>query len=115
MRLNESLTILEPLASIISEIGSLVRVQFRPKLIMLEAIQILTRKKIVIPSYRVLANIIVDAINRRSYSLKKIVDDYLNKNQYNVHSLMTLINKDLLYRTLEVFNFLNGEQYIPAY
>ncbi|MGR9054119.1 MAG: DUF4158 domain-containing protein, partial [Gammaproteobacteria bacterium] len=38
-----------------NEVAALVRVQFRPKLVLLEIIQILTAKKIAIPSYNVLA------------------------------------------------------------
>lgn len=36
---------------IVGELAALVRVQFRPKAVLLEIIQILIRKKIVIPSY----------------------------------------------------------------
>ena len=42
---------------ILSEIQSLVRAQHRPKLIFLETVQILTRKKIVIPTYNLLAKL----------------------------------------------------------
>ena len=46
-----------------NEIKTLVRVQYRPKLVLLEIIQILTRQKIEIPSYNVLAGLVVTAIN----------------------------------------------------
>ena len=59
-----------------------MRVQFRPKLILLETIQILTRKKITIPSYNILADIIVDAINNRQYRLNEIIKDCLNEDLY---------------------------------
>jgi len=48
---------------IASEIATLVRVQYRPKLVLMEALQILTRQKIEIPSYNVLAGLIVTSIN----------------------------------------------------
>lgn len=54
-----------------SEIAALVRVQFRPKLVLLEIIQVLTRKKIAIPSYNVLADLIVSALNRQQASLNR--------------------------------------------
>ena len=49
-----------------SEIAPLVRVQLRPKLVLVEIIQVLTRKKIEIPSYNVLADLIVDAFMSRA-------------------------------------------------
>ena len=64
-----------------SEIAALVRVQFRPKLVLLEIIQVLTRKKIAIPSYNVLADLIVSALNRQQASLNEIINDCLNKDQ----------------------------------
>jgi hypothetical protein len=63
------------------EIAALVRVQFRPMLVLLECIQILTRKNIEIPSYNVLANQIVAAINHHQRTLSKIVENNLSKNQ----------------------------------
>lgn len=66
---------------IASEIEMLVRVQFRPKLVLLEIIQTLIRKKIAIPSYNVLADLIISALNRRQHTLSKIIDDDLNKHQ----------------------------------
>ena len=64
-----------------SEIAALVRVQFRPKLVLLEIIQVLTRKKIAIPSYNVLADLIVSALNRQQASLNEIINDCINKDQ----------------------------------
>ncbi len=66
---------------ILKEIASLVRVQFRPKLVLIEIIQILIRKKIVIPSYNVLADLIVAALNLHQRTLSKIIDDCLNEKQ----------------------------------
>lgn len=66
---------------IAGEIVTLVRVQYRPKLVLLEAIQILTRKKIEIPSYNVLAGLIVTAINRHRRALSDIVNASLSEKQ----------------------------------
>ncbi len=65
-----------------SEIEALVRVQFRPKLILLDTIQILIRKKIEIPSYNVLADLIIKTINHHQHKLNEIIEAYLDKNQY---------------------------------
>jgi len=64
-----------------NEIAALVRVQFRPKLVLLETIQILTRKKIAIPSYNVLADLIVTAINWHRRVLSDIVAANLSEKQ----------------------------------
>lgn len=77
---------------ITSEIATLVRVQFRPKLILLEIIQVLTRKKIAIPSYNALADLIVLALNGHQHALNKIIDDCLNQNQRT--SLDDLLEKE---------------------
>lgn len=77
---------------IISEIATLVRVQFRPKLVLLEIIQVLTRKKIAIPSYNALADLIVLALNGHQHALNKIIDDCLNQNQRT--SLDDLLEKE---------------------
>lgn len=44
------------------EIAVMVRSQLRPKLILLEVIQLLARHKVALPSYNVLANLIADEI-----------------------------------------------------
>lgn len=64
-----------------NEIATLVRVQFRPKLVLLEIIQVLTRKKIAIPSYTVLADLIVAAINQHRCALSEIVAAGLSQKQ----------------------------------
>ena len=46
-----------------------------------EIIQVLTRKKITIPSYNVLADLIVSALHRHQRTLSEIVDDCLSENQ----------------------------------
>lgn len=65
----------------VSEIAALVRVQFRPKLVLLEIIQVLTRKKIALPSYNVLANLIVAALSRHQRALSEIIDACLSETQ----------------------------------
>jgi len=77
---------------IASEIMTLVRVQYRPKLVLLEIIQILTRQKIEIPSYNVLAGLIVTAINRHRRDLSAIVEAGLSKKQRA--SLDALLEKE---------------------
>ena len=74
---------------ILSEIQSLVRAQHRPKLIFLETVQILTRKKIVIPTYNLLAKFIVDAINQHHQTLEETIEKSLSKSQCaNLDSLL---------------------------
>ena len=63
------------------EIAALIKVQFRPKLVLLEIIQVLTRKKIAIPIYNVLADLIIAALNRHQRTLSEIIDDCLTENQ----------------------------------
>ena len=63
------------------EIQSLVRIQHRPKIILLELIEALSRKKMVIPSYNLLANLIIDATNQNEQTLSDTVFDLLNENQ----------------------------------
>lgn len=63
------------------EIAALVRVQFRPKLVLLEIIQVLTHKRIAIPSYNVLADLIVSALNRHQHTLSEIINECLSENQ----------------------------------
>ena len=74
------------------EIAALIRVQFRPKLVLLEIIQVLIVKKIAIPSYNVLADLIVSALNSHQRTLSEIIDDCLTENQ-RTH-LDTLLEKE---------------------
>ena len=60
---------------ITTEIEQLVKVQYRAKLVLLETIQLLTRRKITTPSYNMLATIIVGAINRHQNTLNLIIED----------------------------------------
>lgn len=64
-----------------TEISRMVRVQFRPKLILLEVIQLLIRKKIALPTYNILATLIVTEINRHQSELNKIIKSNLTKSQ----------------------------------
>lgn len=65
----------------VSEIAALVRVQFRPKQVLLEVIQVLTRQKIALPSYNLLADLIVAALNQHQKTLSEIIDAGLNEKQ----------------------------------
>jgi TnpA family transposase len=64
-----------------AEINPLIRVQLRPKLVLVAIIQILTRKKIEIPSYNVLADMIVVGLNLHQRTLAEIIDDCLSETQ----------------------------------
>ena len=64
-----------------TEISLMVRVQFRPKVILLEIIQVLTRKKIALPSYNMLATLIVRAVNQYQQTLNQTIKSNLNKEQ----------------------------------
>jgi len=75
-----------------NEIAALIPVQYRPKLVLLEIIQILTRQKIEIPSYNVLTEMIVTAINLHRHELSAIVEAGLSKTQRA--SLDALLEKE---------------------
>jgi TnpA family transposase len=64
-----------------NEIAPLVRVQFRVKQVLLEIIQVLTRQKIEIPTYNVLADLIVSAVNEHRRELGDIVAASLSEKQ----------------------------------
>jgi TnpA family transposase len=66
---------------IIKELQRLVTVQCRPKVVLLEVIEVLTRKKMEIPSYNVLANLIVAAVHRHKRALSSIIEKQLTKAQ----------------------------------
>jgi hypothetical protein len=59
----------------------MVRVQFRPKLVLLDIIQVLTRRKIALPSYAVLATLVIAAIIHHQRALSRIIDDSLTDSQ----------------------------------
>jgi TnpA family transposase len=63
------------------EVSRMVKVQIRPKLILLEIIQLITRKKIALPSYNKLTSLIIKAINHHQHALNKIIKLNLNKSQ----------------------------------
>jgi Domain of unknown function (DUF4158) len=77
---------------ITNEIVALIRVQLRPKLVLLEIIQVLTVKKIAIPSYNVLADLIIAALNSYQGTLSKIIEASLTENQRT--NLDTLLEKE---------------------
>jgi len=66
------------------EVLIMLRVQFRPKLILLDIIQILTRKEISLPSYNVLATLIIEAINEHQHGLNQIIKTRLNQAQQDM-------------------------------
>jgi TnpA family transposase len=86
-----------------NEIAALVHVQFRPKLVLLETIQILTRKKIEIPSYNVLADLIVTAINWHRRVLSDIVATNISEEQRA--SLDALLEKETDNGTIEGWRY----------
>ena len=75
------------------ELASLVRSQTRPKLMLLEAVQSLVRQKTVVPSYNVLANLIIQSINQHKRSLIRIAEQRLSPAQRRL--LDALFEKDV--------------------
>jgi len=74
------------------EIAGMVRVQLRPKLVFVEAVQVLLKKKIAIPSYSALSAMILTAVNKYHGGLVKIIESNLTKKLRN--KLEELLNKD---------------------
>jgi TnpA family transposase len=68
-------------ARIAEEIARLVAVQARPRTVLLEAIDALTRKKIEIPTYNLLADLVVAAMDQRQQTLSDIIDSSLTESQ----------------------------------
>jgi len=66
-----------------AEIEMMARVQVRPKLVLLEIIDLLITKKIALPSYATLAGLIVSAINHYQRELSQIIDANLTEKQRN--------------------------------
>ena len=64
-----------------NEIALMVRVQIRPKLVLLEIIELLITKKIALPSYAILAGLIVAAIAHYQRELGQIIDAHLTGTQ----------------------------------
>lgn len=87
----------------VGEIAALVRVQFRPKRVLLEIIQVLIHKKIVIPSYNVLADLIVAELNRYQATLSEIVADCLGEPQRA--KLDALLEKEAVGETEEGWRY----------
>ena len=80
-----------------NEIAMMVRVQFRPKLVLLEIIEQLTNKKIAMPSYAILADLIVAAINDYQRELGHIITASLTESQRE--KLNSLLVKETRYGT----------------
>ena len=64
-----------------SEIKSLVRIQYRPKIMLLELLESLARRKMVIPTYNQLCELIINAFNHHEQILSQTVFNSLNENQ----------------------------------
>ena len=75
-----------------NEIALIVRVQFRPKLVLLEIIERLISKRIALPSYAILSGLIVAAINRYQQELGQIIDARLTQTQRD--KLDSLLEKE---------------------
>jgi hypothetical protein len=63
------------------EITDLIEVQLRPKLVLLEILQILIRRKIETPNYNTLSSLIIAAINRQQRKLSQIITIGLSEEQ----------------------------------
>ena len=63
------------------EIQSLVKVQHRPKVILVQLIDLLIYKKIEIPSYRTFSDLIIPTLNHHQETLGETVFNSLNENQ----------------------------------
>ena len=63
------------------EVAQMVRVQFRPKLVLLEIIELLTNQKIALPSYAILAGLIIAAIDQYQRELGQIIAASLTETQ----------------------------------
>lgn len=66
-------------ALVVKEIAAMVRVQLRPKLVFVEAVQSLSKKKIEIPSYSALSTMILQEMSKYQKELVKIIDRSLSK------------------------------------
>ena len=64
-----------------NEINTLVRVQCRPKLILLDIIQVLIRKKFAVPHYNLLADLVVTGINQYQQMLGETIIKSLDDHQ----------------------------------
>jgi TnpA family transposase len=63
------------------EVQSLVKIQHRPKIILLELLEALARREMVIPSYNQLSNLIINVFNYSEQILSQTVFNSLNENQ----------------------------------
>lgn len=59
------------------ELTTIAKVQFRPKWIFWEIIHVLTQKKIVIPNYYGLSQLIVNAVNHQKRALSTIIKEHM--------------------------------------
>jgi len=63
---------------IAQEITSIAHTQSRPKLILLEILDVMSRKRIEIPGYRMLATLIVERVNHHRKELSRIIEESLS-------------------------------------
>ena len=62
---------------VIKEISSIIRSQLRAKLILIRITEILISRKIEIPSYTILANLIIDEIRNHKQELVMVIENHL--------------------------------------
>ncbi len=74
-----------------TELTTVAKVQFRPKLIFLAILQVLMQKKIALPNYHALSTLIVNAIKHQQRSLNTIIKAHLIDSQKE--KLETLLEK----------------------
>lgn len=74
------------------EIATLVRTELRPRPVFLDAAQILTRRRIALPSYFVLSTLVATALTRFQRELAEIVDRHLTDAQRS--TLDALLDKE---------------------
>ncbi|MBI1954504.1 MAG: DUF4158 domain-containing protein, partial [Proteobacteria bacterium] len=67
----------EAKAMIIQEIDTMIRSQLKPKLIMRRLVEILSSRKIEIPTYNMLVGLIIDEIKKQKADLSKIIEELL--------------------------------------
>lgn len=74
--------------AVAQEVRSMVRSQARPKLILCGILEVLSRKRIEIPSYNTLATLIVEEMNYHRRELSRIIEESLSHESRNVLGLL---------------------------
>jgi hypothetical protein len=78
--------------TIAREIQSTIRSQLRPKLILLRMLEILASNKIEIPTYNILANLIVEGQKEHQLKLSNVIEESLTEKSRKI--LDTLLEKE---------------------